>query len=129
MCDWRRRFFLKSDGTPFDPQGDNDPTAAGAQSINGTFLLIGQTDVPYIYHVHPMRDGAGFCQRRVDVYQQQEDTATETLMFTSTCSFKTPEKPGSHEQSARFDVDKYDAVLKGRSVESWPDAPGVDSPL
>ncbi len=35
MADWRRRFFLKSDGTPFDPQAaDNDPVTTGTQSIN-----------------------------------------------------------------------------------------------
>ncbi len=45
MADWRRRFFLKSDGTPFDPQGDNDPVTAGTQNINQTLLntATGQT--------------------------------------------------------------------------------------
>jgi len=38
MADWRRRFFLKSDGTQFDPQGDNNPNATGTQSINEALL-------------------------------------------------------------------------------------------
>jgi hypothetical protein len=39
MADWRRRFFLKSDGTQFDPQAvDNDPVTTGNQSINQALL-------------------------------------------------------------------------------------------
>jgi hypothetical protein len=38
MADWRRRFFLRSDGTQFDPAGDNDPVATGTQSINQALL-------------------------------------------------------------------------------------------
>jgi Flp pilus assembly protein TadG len=51
MCDWRRRFFYLA-GTPeataattatgrFDPQGDNDATAGGTQSINQALLNNG----------------------------------------------------------------------------------------
>lgn len=38
MCDWRRRFFLRGNGTAFDPQSDNNPNSSGEQSINGTLL-------------------------------------------------------------------------------------------
>jgi hypothetical protein len=42
MCDWRRHFFLKSNGTAFDPQGDNDPsTSSTAEGINQVLLKSG----------------------------------------------------------------------------------------
>lgn len=41
IADWRRRFFLRADSTPFDPQTDNDTTAAGDQSINQVLLNNG----------------------------------------------------------------------------------------
>lgn len=35
MCDWRRRFFLRPNGTPFDPQVDNDHRNSGSNSFDG----------------------------------------------------------------------------------------------
>lgn len=35
IADWRRRFFLKADGTPFDSQGDNNTTNTGTNTTDG----------------------------------------------------------------------------------------------
>nr|MCU0706192.1 hypothetical protein [Fimbriiglobus sp.] len=41
IADWRRRFFVRADGSQFDPEADNDPVLAGVQSINQVLLNNG----------------------------------------------------------------------------------------
>jgi acyl-CoA thioesterase len=96
-----------------------------AQNITGHFLLIGLTNVPFRYAVSVVRDGGGYVQRRVDVTQE----GAKGVVFTCVCSFKTHE--GSvQERSRRAELESaYETVLRGRPPESWPEAPGIDSPL
>jgi hypothetical protein len=118
----------------------------------GHFLLVGRTDAPFRYRVGVVRDGGGYVQRRVDVTQRRwqepgraggrnqqprratpgktEDEAEDgPLVFTCVCSFKTHEA-SIRARSKKAALEKeYGVVLAARTPESWPEAPGVDSPL
>lgn len=122
--------------------------------MTGHFLLVGRTDAPFRYRVSVVREGGGYAQRRVDVTQRREvepeqaggqtkppPTTTRAtpgkathgeegpLVFTCVCSFKTDEA-SVHARSKKADLDReYAVVLAGRAPESWPEAPGIDSPL
>ena len=120
--------------------------------MTGHFLVVGRTDAPFRYRVEVVREGGGYCQRRVDVRQRREagperapggrgrrPAGEETapagaeeegpLVFTCVCSFKTGEA-SVRARSKRADLEReYAAVLAGRAPESWPEAPGIDSPL
>lgn len=117
--------------------------------MTGHFLVVGRTDAPFRYRVEVVREGGGYCQRRVDVRQRREAEPEQPggqrkkesapakheegeegpLVFTAVCSFKTEEK-SIRAESKRADLEgEYKAVLEGRSPESWPEAPGIDSPL
>jgi hypothetical protein len=128
--------------------------------VTGHFLLVGRTDAPFRYRVEVVREGGGYCQRRVDVRQRREAGEPEQagggrrgqppqpaakgtaagakkeeeeeegpLVFTCVCSFKTDERSAA-ARSKRAGLEReYAAVLAGRAPESWPEAPGIDSPL
>ncbi|KAF2670464.1 Thioesterase/thiol ester dehydrase-isomerase [Microthyrium microscopicum] len=93
-------------------------------SITGHFLQLGFTNVPFTYTISPIRDGAGYVQRRVDVSQKR----TKGLMFTAVCSFKRPEKSQATRTLDGRLEERY-ALLKGRGPESWAEAPSIDSPF
>jgi hypothetical protein len=109
--------------------------------VTGHFLVVGRTDAPFRYRVEVVREGGGYCQRRVDVRQRREagkesagargrgEEEEGPLVFTCVCSFKTGEA-SVRARSKRADLEReYAAVLAGRAPESWPEAPGIDSPL
>jgi hypothetical protein len=119
--------------------------------VAGHFLLVARTNAPFRYRVSVVREGGGYAQRRVDVTQRREaepeqaggrtSSATVTtpgkpaagdegpLVFTCVCSFKTDEA-SVVARSKRADLEReYAVVLAGRAPESWPEAPGIDSPL
>ena len=86
-----------------------------------------------------MRNGRGFVQRRVDVTQPDpEDPKNDgnvsleeagEVVFTCVCSFKVPE-PMRVERSRKAALEgRFPTVLAGREPKSWPEAPGIDSPL
>lgn len=95
------------------------------QSISGHFLLLATTAKPFIYQVSVIRSGASYAQRRVDVYQD----AAQGLVFTAVVSFKLAEESAVTCARRQTLEERYAVALDGRTVESWPEAPGVDSPL
>jgi acyl-CoA thioesterase len=93
--------------------------------MTGHFLLLGLTNIPFIYHVTVVRDGGGFVQRRVDVTQE----ADAGPVFTAVISFKRDEK-NVQERSHQANLEeRFSDVLKGKRIEDHGVAPGVDSPL
>ena len=72
-----------------------------------------------------MRDGKSYCQRQVDVWQ---DEATQELCFTSICAFKKPEATVNDRQHDVAVGEKYAAALAGRQPTDFEPCPGVDSP-
>jgi acyl-CoA thioesterase len=96
-----------------------------SQNVTGHFLLLAVTNLPFQYRVTVVRDGRRYVQRRVDVTQDGNDI----VVFTCLCSFKTPEKNGE-ERMHRSQLEvQYKSVLENKPLDSFPEAPGVDSPL
>ncbi|KAI3782323.1 hypothetical protein L2E82_12365 [Cichorium intybus] len=48
------------------------------------FLLVGDLEIPKLYHVHRVRDGNSFATRRIDAIQKG------TVVFTMIASFQVP---------------------------------------
>jgi acyl-CoA thioesterase len=72
-----------------------------------------------------MREGTGYCQRQVDVWQHEKDG----VCFTCICSFKKPEPNVSARQHQTNLREKYREVLGGKSPDDFPECPTVDSPF
>lgn len=71
-----------------------------------------------------VRDGGRYCLRAVEVQQASEAGPC----FTCTCSFKRPEPTlFSHQPQINLQQ-KYLSVLKGKSPQDHPYAPGADTP-
>ncbi|MFS7932402.1 putative palmitoyl-CoA hydrolase [Helianthus anomalus] len=51
-------------------------------SLHAYFLLVGDLEIPIIYHVHRVRDGNTFATRRIDAIQKRN------VVFTMTASFQ-----------------------------------------
>lgn len=82
------------------------------------------TNLPFVYKVSVVREGGGYVQRRVDARQEGDE-----VVFTCVCSFKTAEVD-YQRRSRKTDLRRqYASVLGDKSLESLPEAPGVDSPL
>jgi acyl-CoA thioesterase len=86
---------------------------------------MGTTNRPFTYHVSVVRSGASYAQRRVDVLQNPK----KGIIFTAVVSFKIPEESPVHCSKREKLHEKYGVVIDGREPGSWPEAPGVDSPL
>jgi acyl-CoA thioesterase II len=80
--------------------------------------------VPFVYKVHNIRDGRSYCTRIVNVTQ----TRGKGVCFTCTCSFKTEETSDLDAQESLNLWEKYDSVLKGKTPDDFPEAPGMDVP-
>lgn len=85
-------------------------------------MQLGRCDIPFLYRVASVRNGRGFCVRRVDVTQQD----TKGIVFTCTCSFKLPDESHVDMQKTMIVKEKYRDVLG--DVKTWwelGDAPSV----
>ncbi|KAF2723637.1 Thioesterase/thiol ester dehydrase-isomerase [Polychaeton citri CBS 116435] len=93
-------------------------------TVTGYFLLPGSISTPFVYKIHIVRDGRGYCTRIVNVTQAEG----RGVCFTCTCSFKKPEHSALDAQ-AKVDLwSRYGTVLKGKKPEDFPEAPGMDVP-
>ncbi|KAL3456885.1 thioesterase-like superfamily-domain-containing protein [Aspergillus heterothallicus] len=90
-------------------------------SMTGTFILAGRYDVPYIYTVRHLRDGAVYCTRAVDVRQDGQ------LCFSGICSFKRDEKTDDFNHQASPAQERYRSLLAGKRPEDHPVSPSVDA--
>jgi acyl-CoA thioesterase II len=94
------------------------------QGVTGWFILEGLLDVPFIYKVHNIRDGRSYCTRIVNVTQ----ATGKGTCFTCTCSFKTDETSTLDTQRSMDLWQTYSSVLKDKTPEDFPEAPGMDVP-
>ncbi|KAM0072338.1 putative palmitoyl-CoA hydrolase [Helianthus debilis subsp. tardiflorus] len=60
-------------------------------SLHAYFLLVGDLEIPIIYHVHRVRDGNTFATRRIDAIQKRN------VVFTMTASFQKEEVGFDHQ--------------------------------
>jgi acyl-CoA thioesterase II len=95
-----------------------------SQNISGWFILAGLLDVPFIYKVQTIRDGRSYCTRTVNVTQ----ATGKGICFTCTCSFKTDEDSTLDTQRPMDLWQTYSSVLKDKTPEDFPEAPGMDVP-
>lgn len=92
--------------------------------MSGNFLLRGIPKIPYIYHVHNVRDGRSYCTRIVSVSQKKEAGP----MFTSTCVFKLAETSPLDVQAGINIWDKYKVSLEGKRPMDFEQCPSMDLP-
>lgn len=125
--------------------------------MTGFFILPGRAELPFIYKVRRVRDGAIYCLRAVEVYQppveeasestsnasKQQTTPTEGLTeatdmapcLTATVSFKRREDAARYihfryqtpHVSAGHLQKTYGNVLSGKRPEDQPVAPSADA--
>ena len=106
-------------------------------NVTGHFLLLGDTGVPFRYHVRRVRDGGIYCLRTVDVYQDSKaGEGGTTPMFVASVSFKRDEsakqKKGwrrhfEHQSNLPNHIDtKYKSVLQGKTFHDHAFAAGGD---
>ncbi|KAI3800522.1 hypothetical protein L1987_28613 [Smallanthus sonchifolius] len=74
-------------------------------SLHAYFLLVGDLEIPIIYHVHRLRDGNSFATRRIEAIQKGN------VVFTMTASFQKEEKGFDHQLSSMPDVPDPDMLL------------------
>ncbi|KAL4562702.1 hypothetical protein LXL04_026732 [Taraxacum kok-saghyz] len=60
-------------------------------SLHAYFLLVGDLEIPIIYHVHRVRDGNSFATRRIDAIQKGN------VVFTMIASFQKEEVGFDHQ--------------------------------
>ncbi|XP_076918961.1 acyl-CoA hydrolase 2-like [Bidens hawaiensis] len=60
-------------------------------SLHAYFLLVGDLEIPIIYHVHRVRDGNSFATRRIDAIQKG------VVVFTMIASFQKEEVGFDHQ--------------------------------
>ncbi|KAL2841548.1 thioesterase-like superfamily-domain-containing protein [Aspergillus pseudoustus] len=90
-------------------------------SMTGTFILGGRYDVPYIYTVRHLRDGAVYCTRAVEARQDGQ------ICFSGICSFKRDEKKDDFNHQAPPAQERYRSILAGKRPEDHPVSPSVDA--
>jgi acyl-CoA thioesterase II len=100
---------------------ENQSNANSYQSMTGTFILPGRYDVPYIYTVRHLRDGAVYCTRAVDARQDGQ------ICFSGICSFKRDEKKDDFNHQAPSAQERYRSILAGKRPEDHPVSPSVDA--
>ncbi|CEN62764.1 thioesterase-like superfamily-domain-containing protein [Aspergillus pseudodeflectus] len=97
------------------------PKGMVIHSMTGTFILPGRYDVPYIYTVRHLRDGAVYCTRAVDARQDGQ------ICFSGICSFKRDEKKDDFNHQAPSAQERYRSILAGKRPEDHPVSPSVDA--
>lgn len=106
-------------------------------NITGHFLLLGDSVVPFRYHVRHVRDGGVYCLRTVEVYQDsQAGEGGRTPMFVATVSFKRDESAKTrngarrkfeHQEAGKNHVETtYKQVLRGKAFEDHALCAGGD---
>ena len=106
-------------------------------NITGYFLLLGDSGVPFTYHVRRVRDGGIYCLRTVEVYQDSKaGEGGKTPCFVATVSFKRDEsgkqKKGlrrffEHQSAMPNHIDTtYKDVLQGKTFEDHSIDPAAD---
>ncbi|KAD5317013.1 hypothetical protein R6Q59_032284 [Mikania micrantha] len=74
-------------------------------SLHACFLLVGDLDIPIIYHVHRVRDGNSFATRRIDAIQKG------VVVFTMIASFQKEEVGFEHQLPSMPAVPDPDMLL------------------
>ncbi|XP_057496533.1 acyl-CoA hydrolase 2-like isoform X1 [Actinidia eriantha] len=74
-------------------------------SLHAYFLLIGDLDLPIIYHVHRVRDGKSFATRKVDAIQKGN------VVFTLFASFQKDEEGFDHQEAMMPSVPDPETLL------------------
>ncbi|KAL3517160.1 hypothetical protein ACH5RR_024062 [Cinchona calisaya] len=74
-------------------------------SLHAYFLLLGDVDIPTIYHVYRVREGKSFATRRVEAIQKGN------VVFTLFASFQKEEKGFDHQEVTMPSVPDPDALL------------------
>ncbi|KAK3020385.1 LOW QUALITY PROTEIN: hypothetical protein RJ639_046118, partial [Escallonia herrerae] len=74
-------------------------------SLHAYFLLVGDVDMPIIYHVYRVRDGSSFATRRVDAIQKGN------VVFTLVASFQKEEQGFDHQEAAIPSVPDPEVLL------------------
>ncbi|CDP08822.1 unnamed protein product [Coffea canephora] len=74
-------------------------------SLHAYFLLIGDLDIPIIYHVHRVRDGKSFATRRVDAIQHGN------VVFILVASFQKEQEGFDHQEAEMPSVPDPDVLL------------------
>jgi acyl-CoA thioesterase II len=106
-------------------------------NITGHFLILGDSTVPFRYHVKRVRDGGVYCLRQVEVYQQSKIAeGGKSPVFVATISFKRDEsdkqrkgqrKAFGHQSALPNHIDTvYKKVLQGKSFEDHSIDPAGD---
>ena len=109
-------------------------------NCTGHFLLLGDTAVPFRYHVRRVRDGGVYCLRTVDVYQDSKAAeGGKTPCFVATIAFKRDEtnkhRKGAKGQRVSFEhqdvpqdhiYKSYRLVLEGKRFEDHSICPAGD---
>ena len=106
-------------------------------NITGYFLLLGDSGVPFRYHVRRVRDGGVYCLRTVDVYQDSKaGEGGKTPCFVATISFKRDEsdkqrkglrKHFEHQAALPNHIDTtYKVALHGKLFEDHSIDPASD---
>ncbi|KAI9372723.1 Thioesterase/thiol ester dehydrase-isomerase [Aspergillus egyptiacus] len=90
-------------------------------SMSGTFILAGRAEVPYIYTVRHLRDGAVYCTRAVDARQDGR------ICFSGIVSFKRAEKRDAFGHQPPSAQERYRSILESKRPEEQPVSPSVDS--
>ncbi|KKK22077.1 hypothetical protein P175DRAFT_0499255 [Aspergillus ochraceoroseus IBT 24754] len=89
--------------------------------MTGTFILPGRTDIPYIYRVRHLRDGAMYCTRAVDARQDGQ------ICFSCICCFKRDEKQETFSHQAVPAQERFKSILAGERPEEHQISPSVDA--
>ena len=109
-------------------------------NCTGHFLLLGDTSVPFRYHVKRVRDGGIYSLRTVEVFQDSKAAeGGKTPCFVATVAFKRDEsgkhskgvkgqrRDFEHQDAPQDHVDRtYQSVLEGKSFEDHPVCPAGD---
>ncbi|RMZ80813.1 hypothetical protein DV737_g2806, partial [Chaetothyriales sp. CBS 132003] len=119
------------------------PKGLFIHNCTGHYLLLGNTHLPFRYHVQRVRDGGVYCLRKVEVFQNTNNSSTKagSPCFVATVAFKRDEshrhdkdaKPGErrrdfmHQEAPRDHIDRtYACVLRGKQFEDHALAPSAD---
>ncbi|KAI9709512.1 MAG: hypothetical protein M1820_003272 [Bogoriella megaspora] len=93
-------------------------------NISGYFILPGDAEIPFTYHIKQVRNGRSYCLRSVSVIQARD----KGPCFTCTISFKRPEPNRLEIHSPSNPHQRFSSVLGSRHPSSFPKAPGMDVP-
>ncbi|KAL2828423.1 thioesterase-like superfamily-domain-containing protein [Aspergillus cavernicola] len=97
------------------------PTGFVIHSMTGTFILPGRFDVPYVYTVRHLRDGAVYYTRAVDARQEGQ------ICFSGICSLKRDENRDEFRHQATPAQERFSSILLGKRPEDHSVSPSVDA--